>query len=282
VTARPYLLSGPMLAVFLGLVLIPIGMTVLLSFYDWGQYKGIVEEFTLKNWRDLADDNYFLGVFLRTFRIALAVTLLSMLIGVPEAYILNRMRAPWRGLFLLVVIGPLLISVVARTLGWALLFGSTGLVNQALLALHLVSEPLPFMFTEWGVIIVLVHVLVPLTILAVWAALQLLDPQVENAAYSLGASAFAVWRRVVLPQIVPGMLSGAVIVFALAASAFATPAIIGGRRLKVAATLAYDEFLNTLDWPLGAAVATLLLALLVAIIVGSNRLIERRFAQVFE
>ncbi len=281
-TARPYLLSGPMLAVFLGLVLIPIGMTVLLSFYDWGQYKGIVEEFTLKNWRDLADDNYFLGVFLRTFRIALAVTLLSMLIGVPEAYILNRMRAPWRGLFLLVVIGPLLISVVARTLGWALLFGSRGLVNQALLALHLVSEPLPFMFTEWGVIIVLVHVLVPLMILAVWAALQRLDPQVENAAYSLGASAFAVWRRVVLPQIVPGMLSGAVIVFALAASAFATPAIIGGRRLKVAATLAYDEFLNTLDWPLGAAVATLLLALLVAIIVGSNRLIERRFAQVFE
>ena len=271
-----------MLAVFLGLVLIPIGMTVLLSFYDWGQYKGIVEEFTLKNWRDLADDNYFLGVFLRTFRIALAVTLLSMLIGVPEAYILNRMRAPWRGLFLLVVIGPLLISVVARTLGWALLFGSTGLVNQALLALHLVSEPLPFMFTEWGVIIVLVHVLVPLMILAVWAALQRLDAQVENAAYSLGASAFAVWRRVVLPQIVPGMLSGAVIVFALAASAFATPAIIGGRRLKVAATLAYDEFLNTLDWPLGAAVATLLLALLVAIIVGSNRLIERRFARVFE
>jgi putative spermidine/putrescine transport system permease protein len=282
VKARPYLLSAPMLAVFLGLVLVPIGMTVLLSFYDWGQYKGIVEEFTLKNWRDMAQDSYFYGVFLRTFRIALAVTVIAMLIGVPEAYILNRMRAPWRGLFLLVVIGPLLISVVARTLGWALLFGSTGLVNQALLALRLVSEPLPFMFTEWGVIIVLVHVLMPLMILAVWAALQRLDPQVENAAYSLGASPLSVWRRVVLPQIVPGILSGAVIVFALAASAFATPAIIGGRRLKVAATLAYDEFLNTLDWPLGAAVATLLFFALVAIIVGSNRLIERRFAHVFE
>jgi putative spermidine/putrescine transport system permease protein len=85
----------------------------------------------------------------------------------------------------------------------------------------------------------------------------------------------------VLPQIVPGMLSGAIIVFALAASAFATPAIIGGRRLKVAATLAYDEFLNTLNWPLGAAVATLLLVALIAIIVGSNRLVERRYAEVF-
>jgi putative spermidine/putrescine transport system permease protein len=279
---QPYLLTLPMLLVFLGLVIIPIGMTVLLSFYDWGQYKGIVPQFTLKNWREMAEDSYFFEVFLRTFRIALAVTLITMLVGVPEAYILNRMRAPWRGLFLLVVIGPLLISVVARTLGWALLFGSTGLVNQALMGLGLRREPLPFMFTEWGVIVVLAHVLVPLMILAVWAALQRLDPQVENAAFSLGATSLAVWRRIVLPQIVPGILSGAVIVFALAASAFASPAIIGGRRLKVAATLAYDEFLNTLNWPLGAAVVTLLLVALLAVIVGSNRLIERRFAQVFE
>lgn len=281
-TAKPYWLSAPMLVVFFGLVLIPVGMTVLLSFYDWGQYKGIVPELTLKNWREIFEDSYFLSVFFRTLRIAFAVTVVTMLVGVPEAYILNRMRTPWRGVFLLVVIGPLLISVVARTLGWALLFGSKGLVNQALMAMGVLREPLPFMFTEWGVIVVLVHVLVPFMILAVWAALQRLDPQVENAAYSLGASPLAIWRRVVLPQIVPGILSGAVIVFSLAASAFATPAIIGGRRLKVAATLAYDEFLNTLNWPLGATVATVLLIALIAIIVCSNRLIERRFAHVFE
>jgi putative spermidine/putrescine transport system permease protein len=125
-------------------------------------------------------------------------------------------------------------------------------------------------------------VLVPLMILSVWASLQRLDPQVENAAMSLGASQWVVLRRVVLPQVIPGILSGAVIVFALAASAFATPAIIGGRRLKVAATLAYDEFLNTLNWPLGAVVATLLLIALVAAVVTSNRLIERRYAHVFE
>ena len=281
-TAKPYWLSAPMLVVFFGLVIIPIGMTVLLSFYDWGQYKGIVPELTLKNWQEIFEDSYFLSVFFRTLRIAFAVTVITMLVGVPEAYILNRMRTPWRGVFLLVVIGPLLISVVARTLGWALLFGSKGLVNQALMAIGVLREPLPFMFTEWGVIVVLVHVLVPFMILAVWAALQRLDPQVENAAYSLGASPLAIWRRVVLPQIVPGILSGAVIVFSLAASAFATPAIIGGRRLKVAATLAYDEFLNTLNWPLGATVATVLLIALIAIIVCSNRLIERRFAHVFE
>jgi putative spermidine/putrescine transport system permease protein len=278
----PYALTGPALLVFLGLVIIPLAMTVLLSFYDWGQYKGIVPELTLKNWLDIATDSYFLEIFLRTFRIALLVTLASIVIGVPEAYILNRMSPGWRSVFLLVVIGPLLVSVVARTLGWALLLGSNGIVNQGLMALGLIGTPLEFMFTETGVVIALTHVLIPFMILSVWTSLQRLDPHVENAAASLGAGWLTIWRRVILPQIVPGILSGAIIVFALAASAFATPAIIGGRRLKVASTLAYDEFLNTLNWPLGAAVATLLLVALIAIIVGCNRLVERRYAQVFE
>lgn len=280
--SAPFLLTGPALLVFLGLVIIPLGMTVLLSFYDWGQYKGIVPEFTLKNWVEVFSDSYFLEIFLRTFRIAILVTLASILIGVPEAYILNRMSPAWRSAFLLVIIGPLLVSVVARTLGWALLLGSTGLVNQGLIALGLIKTPLEFMFTETGVVIALIHVLIPFMILAVWASLQRLDPQIENAALSLGAGRLTIWRRVILPQIVPGILSGSIIVFALAASAFASPAIIGGRRLKVAATLAYDEFLNTLNWPLGAAVAVLLLLANILIIVGCNRLVERRYRQVFE
>ena len=97
---------------------------------------------------------------------------------------------------------------------------------------------------------------------------------------SLGAGPLTIIRRIVLPQIMPGVLSGAIIVFSLSASAFATPAIIGGRRLKVAATLAYDEFLNTLNWPLGAAVAVLLLLGLILIVVGANALVERRYAEV--
>jgi putative spermidine/putrescine transport system permease protein len=191
------------------------------------------------------------------------------------------MASPWRGLFLVIVLGPLLISVVARTLGWALLFGSTGLINVALVRLGIIASPMQFLFSETGVVIGLVHVLVPFVVISVWASLQRLDPQIENAAVSLGASGFRVLRRIVLPQVMPGILSGAIVVFTLAASAFATPAIIGGRRLKVVSTLAYDEFLNTLNWPLGAAVAVLLLIGLAAIIVGSNRLVERRYAQVF-
>jgi putative spermidine/putrescine transport system permease protein len=280
--ATPYLLSLPALALFVAVVLVPLVMTVLLSFHDWGRYKGIEPVLILKNWREVLSDGYYHEMFLRTFRIAALVVLLTALFGAPEAYILSRMRAPWRSVFLLVVLGPLLISVVARTLGWALLFGgSSGVVNRALLDLGLISSPLPFMFTETGVVVALTHVLMPFMVLAVWASLQRTDSRLEDAALSLGAGHWTVVRRIVLPQIAPGVLAGAIIVFALAASAFATPAIIGGRRLKVAATLAYDEFLNTLNWPLGAAVATLLLVVLAAIILISNRLIERRYAEVF-
>jgi putative spermidine/putrescine transport system permease protein len=278
----PWVLVAPALLLFGAALLVPLAMTVLLSFHDWGQYKGIEPVLILKNWREIWSDPYYFEMFARTFRIAALATLVTCVLGAPEAYILNRMRPPWRGLFLLVILGPLLISVVARTLGWALLFGGrNGVVNHALMSAGLLSAPIPFMFTETGVVVALAHVLMPFMVLAVWAALQRMDPQLENAALSLGAGWYKLMRRVVLPQVMPGVLSGAIIVFSLAASAFATPAIIGGRRLKVAATLAYDEFLNTLNWPLGAAVAVLLLLALVLIVVGSNALVERRYAEAF-
>ncbi|MBS9719553.1 ABC transporter permease [Tianweitania sp. BSSL-BM11] len=281
-SATPYLLNLPALLVIGTLLLVPLIMTLILSLHSFGMYTGVTDDISFKNYAEIIQDSYFHEIFLRTFRISLLTTLLCALIGAPEAYILHRMRAPWRSIFLLVMLGPLLISVVARTLGWAMLLGSTGVINQTLTGLGILSAPVQFMYTETGVIIALAHVLMPFMVISVWAALQRLDPQVENAAISLGASPFTVVRRVILPQIMPGILSGSIIVFALAASAFATPAIIGGRRLKVAATLAYDEFLSTLNWPLGAAIAVLLLVGNIIIIVGCNRLVERRYAQVFQ
>ena len=276
------LLIAPAALLFVGIVLVPLVMTAILSLNEWGQYTGIVNVITLKNWHEVITDSYYLEVFLRTLRIAIAVTLIAALLGAPEAYILHRMRAPWKGLFLLVILGPLLISVVARTLGWALLLGgNSGVINRALIQLGVISQPIPFMFTEAGVIVALAHVLLPFMVLSVWASLQKLDPQVENAATSLGARQPTILARIILPQVVPGLLSGAIIVFALAASAFASPAIIGGRRLKVASTLAYDEFLNTLNWPLGAVVAVLLLVGLMAIVGGANAIVERRYAEAF-
>jgi putative spermidine/putrescine transport system permease protein len=276
-----FALVAPTALLFLGIVATPLAMTLVLSFNDWNSTGGIIPVITGKNYREIFNDSYFAEIFLRTLRIALWVTLISALVGAPEAYILRRMREPWRSVCILVVIGPLLVSVVARTLGWALLLSANGLISQFLQAVGLAPAPVSLMFTEAGVIIALVHVLCPFMVLAVWASLSRMDPATERAAQSLGASPFTIFRRIVLPQAMPGILSGSIIVFSLAASAFATPAVIGGRRSKVVSTLAYDEFLNTLNWPLGAAVAVLLLLGIVATVVGWNRLVERRYAQVF-
>ena len=275
-------LAGPAFVVFGVLLLAPLALVVALSFHTYALTTGIREDvWTIANYIEIATDSYFYDVFWRTLRISLAVTALAVVLGTFEAYVLSRMRQPWRGIFLLVALGPLLISIVARTLGWALLLGSTGVINQALMAIGLTGRPVQFMYTELGVIIALTHVLVPYMVIAVWTSLQKIDQRVENAAVSLGASAMTVIRRIVVPQVMPGILSGGIIVFSLAASAFATPAIIGGRRLKVVSTVAYDQFLYTLDWPLGAALALLLLVFTALLAVLVSRYAERRYAEAF-
>lgn len=277
----PYWLSAPALAVYAVFLLVPIASIALIGFQHFEFYGGVQPGFTLENYGQIFGDSYYWEIFGRTFAIAIVVTALCAVTGTFEALILHRMGNPWKSLFLLVVLGPLLISVVVRTLGWALLFGSTGLINRGLVAVGAVNAPVQFMYSNTGVVVGLTHVLVPFVVISVWASLQRLDPAIERAAVSLGASRSTVLRRVIVPLAMPGILSGSVIVFALAASAFATPAIIGGRRLKVIATAAYDEFLNTLNWPLGAALAVLLLAANVVVLVASNRLIERRYRAVF-
>lgn len=280
--AAPWLLSAPALLLFGALLLVPLMLTLLLSFRVFSDVAGVQAAYTLKNYAEVVSDPYYAEIFLRTAGLALAVTLLSVLLGVPETIVLARMKRPWQSLCLLIVLGPLLISVVVRTLGWQILLGNNGVLNSALQALHITSEPIRLVFTMTGMIIALTHVLVPFMVMSVWATLQKLDPQVEWAGLSLGGSPLRVFRRVVLPQIMPGVLSGSIIVFALSASAFATPALIGGRRLKVVATAAYDEFLGTLNWPLGASIAVLLLIANVAIVMGCSRLAERRFKHIFE
>ena len=102
IARAPWVLSAPALMLFVGVLLIPLAMTVMLSFHDWGQYKGIEPVFILKNWREIATDPYYAEMFWRTFRIAILTTLLTAVLGAPEAYILNRMDGRWKSIFLLV------------------------------------------------------------------------------------------------------------------------------------------------------------------------------------
>lgn len=272
----PALLAAPSLVVYACALLLPLSGVLLLSLHSFDFEKGILPGWGLENYRDLLTDSLFAESLLRTLRIALWTTAICLLVGVPEAWIIYRMAPRWRGTMLLIVVGPLLVSVVVRNFGWMVLLGTTGLVNQVLTILGVPGAPFRLMFTELAVVIGLVHVMVPLVVLSVWASLGRLDPALERAALSLGASRSTVFRRVVLPNVMPGIMAGALMVFCLSASAFATPAMLGGRRLKVVSSMTYNEFLNTLNWPLGAALATLLMVAILTATLLWTRFVETR------
>ena len=272
----PWYLSGPALLLFAGMLMGPLALTAVLSFNVYDPNTGpISDQFTLDHYKLVLTDSYYLGIFWRTFWMAGLVSLICVLIGAPEAYVLSRMGRPWRSVLLLVVLAPLLVSVVVRAFGWSMLLGPQGLVNGTLQWLGL--GPVRILYTEAAVVIALVHVMLPFMVIPVWTSLQKLDPGVENAALSLGASPFTTLRRVVLPQVMPGILSGSLIVFGLSASSFAIPGLLGGRRLKMVATVVYDEYLHELNWPQGAAIALILLLANLVVMLSYNRLIEGRY-----
>ncbi|QCP48964.1 ABC transporter permease [Trinickia violacea] len=270
-----WLLCAPAFVLFATLVLVPLAMTVVLTFYRFDPQSGPIAAFQFGNYAHVLGSSYYHEIFARTFGIAIVTTLLCIVIGAPEAYVLYRMRDPWRSLFLLAILAPLLVSVVVRAFGWSMLLNTNGLVNQALGAFGL--GPYRLEYTKFAIVIALVHVMLPFMVIPVWTSLQKLDPQTENAALSLMASPATALRRIVLPQLMPGILSGSLMVFGLSASAFAIPGLLGGRRLKVAATAVYDEFLSSLNWPLGATIAVLLLIANLAIMLTYYRMLERRY-----
>ena len=274
-TATPWALSAPAVTLFVCLLLIPLGLTAILSFNAFDHATGVKNEFTLAHYAAVLGDEYYYGIFWRTFWIAGLTTLICLAIGAPEAYVLSRMGNPWRSIVLLVVLAPLLVSVVVRAFGWSMLLGPQGVINDIFRGVGL--APMRILYTETAVVIALVHVMLPFMVIPVWTSLQKLDAGVENAALSLGASQFTTLRRIVLPQVLPGVLSGSLIVFGLSASAFAIPGLLGGRRLKMVATVVYDEYLHELNWPLGATIALLLLLANLAVMLSYNRVVEGRY-----
>jgi len=274
--ALPWWMSAPAILLCTVLLLVPLLLTVILSFNvfdtDTGPKAGT---FTLQHYIEVLGDPYYYAIFWRTFWISALVTLICVVVGAPEAYILNRMKKPWRSIMLLVVLAPLMISVVVRAFGWSMLLGPEGIVNGVFAMLGM--GPYKMLYTDIAVVIALVHVMLPFMVIPVWTSLQKLDPAVANAALSLNASPATAIRRIVLPQVMPGILSGSLIVFGLSASSFAIPGLLGGRRLKMMATLVYDEYLHELNWPLGATIALLLLVANLVVMLGWNRMVEARY-----
>ncbi|MCV9934797.1 ABC transporter permease [Boseaceae bacterium BT-24-1] len=274
--AWPLLMCVPAVALFAVFFLLPLALVMMLSAYSFKAGVGIVPDLSWANYAAVIFDGYYQQLFFNTLFIGVTTALVTLLLGMPEAYVLYRMRSPWRTIFLLVILGPLLISLVVRTLGWLILLGNQGVLNSALMAAGVTEDPIRFLYSAPAIVIGLTHVLLPFMVIPIWTSLQKQKSSVVHAAFSLGASRRQVFFRIILPTALPGILSGTMVVFSLAASAFATPAILGGRRFKVVSTAVYDEFMSTLNWPLGATIALFLLIISLGSLMLYNRLIERR------
>jgi putative spermidine/putrescine transport system permease protein len=275
-------LVGPACLWLFVFFLIPLVLILRLSFFGFSPTGGIVPVAGLGNYVKVFTDPYYVGIFVRTVRISLLVTALTVLLGYPEAYYLTRIRGRFKALVLVAVLSPLIVSAITRTFGWFILLAPNGLVNSAIMALGLADGPVKLIYSETGIVIGLTHVLVPFMVLSIYASLQRRNPALVAAAHTLGAGPVRAFLQVTLPLSLPGIVAGSVVVFTLSMSAFVTPAILGGTRVRVVAYLIYEQFLLSLDWPFGAALALLLVGITLVVVLVYNRWIERgRWAEVF-
>jgi putative spermidine/putrescine transport system permease protein len=229
------------------------------------------EEFTLDNYWSFLRDPFYLGIMLETFWLGAIVVMICVVLGYPVAYVLARMRSRWRGLLVFLVVAPLLVSVVIRNLGLLPLLSDSGLVNWALAGLGLTSEPLRLANNFTGVVIGLVHAMLPFMILMLTTVLLRIEPELEDAAAGLGAGPWSIFWRVLLPLSRPGLLAGYLVVFTISISAYTTPAMLGGRRVLVMAVYIAQQVRNVLDYAVGATASVVLLVCVAAVTLASVR-----------
>jgi len=244
----------------LGLIFgLPLAELIAVSVHEMTGPAQVGDTLTLEHYRAFATDPFFLIMVARTFSLGFLVVALCLLIGYPVAYYLARTTSKWRGMALFLVISPLLVSAIVRNIGWFPLLGESGVVNWILTSLGIVHAPLRLISNFTGVVIGLVHALLPLMILTLTTVIQRIEPELEEAAANLGAGPALVFWRVLLPLSLPGVVSGSLLVFAMAISAYTTPAILGGNRVLVMSTYIAQQFRSVLDYPAGGTAAAFLL-----------------------
>lgn len=270
------LILAPLGLVLAAFFLVPVLMLLPTSFGSYVPGSGIAKGvWTLENYLRIATDDYYREVIWRTLGLGLGVSLASLILGYPVAWLIARGPESWRVPLILLVVFPMLLNLVVRSFGWIVLLANRGLVNNLLMQLGLISAPIKLMFNLTGVMIGLTHIYLPFMVLMLVAAIRNIPRDVEAAAATLGSSRAHVFFSVTLPLSAPGILAGSILVFVLTISALVTPRMLGGPTYKVMATLIYDEYVQLLDWPSGSALSFALALMAIGIIWASSRLARR-------
>jgi len=198
-------------------------------------------------------------ILLRTFEISAVVTLFALLLGYPLAYWLSTLSARQANVLMILVLVPFWTSILVRVAAWIVLLQSEGLVNHALIDLHLINAPLALLFNRTGVIIAMVHILLPFMILPLYSVMKSVPPTYLRAAVSLGSSPLAAFFRVYVPQTYPGIGAGALLVFILSIGYYVTPALLGGADDQMLSYYIAQYTNVTVNWGMACALGALLL-----------------------
>jgi putative spermidine/putrescine transport system permease protein len=263
----PWLLVAPAIVLILVLLILPLLDTVSVSFsQEGGWFAGYVDFF---------ESRFNRGVLWRTIRIAFIVTAISILVGFPTAYFIARAPQRWRSILIVASVFPLLTGTVVRSFAWIVILGRNGFINEALLGLGVITEPMSMLYSEGAIIVGLAYLFSPLMILSLVGVLENIDKSVVEASISLGASPTKTFWRVILPLAMPGVIVGAVLVFTGSFTAYTTPVLLGGQRNTVLATLLFRDAMVEFDWVSASTIAVIMMVVTIAVVLGMSRVARR-------
>lgn len=257
-----------------------IGPVAILFRYSLNQFvpgQFMVDGLTLENYVKFFTDAYYLNVLLRTVRVAVVCTLACLIMGFPLAYVLARTQSRFKNLMVMLVVLPLFVGNAVRAAGWMTVFGNKGAFNASLIGMGAIDRPIEIMFTENAVLIGIVAVNLPFMVLTLQSVIEGIDRNVEEAAFSLGAGPAAMFRRVLWPLALPGILAGTILTFILAMNAYATPVLLGGPKFQMMGPLVYGQFAQQNNWPFGGAISFILMTATLLLTVAANLIVQRRY-----
>jgi putative spermidine/putrescine transport system permease protein len=234
------------------------------SFNAWSNENGMTDAWQFANYVKVLTDSFSLAVLFNTLKLGSIAAIIALVFGYPTAYAITRARH--KHILILLVVVPLWMDVVIRAYGWIVLLSREGLVNRAMMELDLITRPLPFIGTSIAVVLDLLHETLPFMIITLYSVLQRLDPTLREAAMSLGANPVITFFKVTLPLSLPAMLASTILTFSLAIGAFTGPLILGAGKVPTMSIMIYQQMTFTLNWPIGAAEAVVLVLIVVALL----------------
>jgi putative spermidine/putrescine transport system permease protein len=272
----PYQLAAPALIFVTVLLMLPLLLMLRLSLFRYDPAQMYVEAFTLENYIRFFKDEFYQQVLWTTLWISTVTTLLCLIGGLAVAYYVARTKSDFLRRYLVVaIVLPLFMGNVARTAGWIIVLDNGGLLNFLIQQFGLATDPVRLLYTSGAVIAGLTSVLLPFMIVTLNSVMQGIDISLEEASLNLGASHLTTFKRVVLPLLMPGIFAGSVLCFILSMNAYATPILVGGPQFHMMAPTIYSQFSATMNWPFGAALAFILIAMTMVLTLASSLAFNR-------